>query len=402
MKFKYRAADSGGKITESEIEGSSVADVLGVLASKGLKPITIAPKKSSQSGSKGLFGGGISIKEQIFLTRYLGLMLKVGMDLFSAINILINNFENPATREFLKEVKLSLEKGHPLYTTFAHFPNYFSPVFINLVRAGEESGTLQKVFEDLSVNLEREQNLRNNIRSALFYPALLFIMASFVLLFLVTFAIPRIASVFEGTGSDIPLFSKIVFSTGSILGAHPWLIFGGFFAILIGLFVFFRTAEGKRILYIILNHIPVVRTVVRKVALQRFAVTLSSLLQAGLPILDSLEISADVVGGNNFRDAIRRVAREGLSKGKTLGESFQREPVFPGVVTSLITISERAGQLPEVLETLARFYEEEVNHGIKRLVVFLEPVMLMLIGLVIGLIALAIIVPIYQLVGAFR
>jgi type IV pilus assembly protein PilC len=401
MRFKYKAADLNGKVTEGEATGESINDTLKMLAAQGLKPISVTPI-GKHASSRRIFGGGISIKEQIFLTRYLALMLRVGMNLLSAISVLVDNFENPTLKSFLKEVRISIEKGNPLYTAFARYPQYFSPVFTNLVKAGEHSGTLDQVFENLNINLQREMNLRNSIRAALFYPLILFVLASLVLLFLVTFAIPRIAGIFKDTGGDVPIFSKVVFSVGLALGSHPWLVFGGFFAVMIGLYLFFRSTEGKRTLYTIMSHVPILRTVVERVALQRMAVTLSALLQAGLPILDALEITADVIGNRAFTAALQRVAREGLTKGKTLGDAFRGESIFPGVVTSLIAISEQAGQLPSVLETLARFYEEEVNQGIKRLVTVLEPVMLLGIGAVVGLIALSIIVPIYQLVGAFR
>jgi len=401
MKFKYKAADLSGKFIEGEASGESISDALKVLAAQGLKPISVTPLGKNRRTAR-IFGGGVSIKEQIFLTRYLALMLRVGMNLLSAISVLIDNFENPTLKNFLKEVRISIEKGNPLYMVFARYPQYFSAVFTNLVKAGEQSGTLDQVFESLNLNLEREMNLRNSIRAALFYPLVLFVLASLVLLFLVTFAIPKIAGIFTDTGGDVPVFSRIVFAVGLALGSHPWLVFGGFFAVMIGLYLFFRSAEGKRALYTIMSHVPVLRTVVERVALQRMAVTLSALLKAGLPILDALEITAEVIGNRAFTRALQRVAREGLTKGKTLGEAFRAEPIFPGVVTSLIAISEQAGQLPSVLETLARFYEEEVNQEVKRLVAILEPLMLLLIGGVVGLIALSIIVPIYQLVGAFR
>ena len=401
MKFKYKAADLSGKFIEGEASGESISDALKVLAAQGLKPISVTPLGKNRRTAR-IFGGGVSIKEQIFLTRYLALMLRVGMNLLSAISVLIDNFENPTLKNFLKEVRISIEKGNPLYMVFARYPQYFSAVFTNLVKAGEQSGTLDQVFESLNLNLEREMNLRNSIRAALFYPLVLFVLASLVLLFLVTFAIPKIAGIFTDTGGDVPVFSRIVFAVGLALGSHPWLVFGGFFAVMIGLYLFFRSAEGKRALYTIMSHVPVLRTVVERVALQRMAVTLSALLKAGLPILDALEITAEIIGNRAFTRALQRVAREGLTKGKTLGEAFRAEPIFPGVVTSLIAISEQAGQLPSVLETLARFYEEEVNQEVKRLVAILEPLMLLLIGGVVGLIALSIIVPIYQLVGAFR
>lgn len=402
MKFHYKSADNFGKISEGDFEASAVGDVLHYLATKGLRPVSIAAAKKSRVSSVNLFGAAITSKDTIFLTRYLSLMLKVGTDLFSAINILINNFDKPALRSFLTEVRTGLEKGDPFYAAFARYPNYFSPVFINLVKAGEASGTLDRVFENLSVTLEREEVLRNNIKAATFYPIILFVMAALILLFLVTFAIPKIANVFLSAGVKPPGFSQIVFSVGLFMGRFSALFFGGFFALLFGAFVFFKRPIGRRFGSKIISRMPLIRKVVYKLAIQRFTATLSSLLEAGLPITDALEISSEVVGSNEVRSGLRRVSREGLAKGLTLGDAFQKDSAFPPVVANLIAISEKTGNLSEILKTISRFYEEEASNDIKQLVTILEPLMLVAIGSIVGLIALSVIVPVYQLVGQFR
>ena len=248
------------------------------------------------------------------------------------------------------------------------------------------------------MDLEKEQNLRASIKSALVYPALLFVMASVILLFLVTFALPKIANVFLSGGFNPPLFSRIVFAVGLFMGHYAAIIFIGFFALIASLFFFARTASGRRTLGWLFERLPVVRAVVYRIAVQRFAATASSLLVAGLPILDVLTITAGVVGHGPLKKSLIRIANEGIARGLTLGEAFRRETVLPAVVTNLIAISEKVGHLSDVLKTIADFYDSEVQHSIKRLVVFLEPFMLLVIGTVIGFIALAIIVPVYQFV----
>jgi type II secretory pathway component PulF len=400
MRFKYTASDRAGKLSEGQLDADGVAEVLQFLATKGLKPVTVTATHERKRG-KPLFGGGITTKDKIFLTRYLSLMLRVGTDLFSAINILMNNFQKEAIRSLLQEIREGLERGEPFYVTFARYPNYFSPVFINLVKSGEKSGTLDKVFDNLSVKLEKEETLRSNIKAAMTYPIILFFMAAMIILFLVTFALPRIANVFSTAGISPPGFSRIVFTVGLFLGRNSWLVFGGFFGLVIGSMFFFKSVAGKKILYRILSRTPIVRGVVKKLAVQRFASTFSSLLSAGVPVLDALEITADVVGEQGVATSLREIAREGLAKGLTLGEAFQRQVEFPSVVSNLIAISEKTGHIADILLTLARFYEEEINNDIKKLVTILEPVMLLGIGLIVGMIALAIIVPVYQLVGSF-
>ena len=220
--------------------------------------------------------------------------------------------------------------------------------------------------------------------------------------FLVTFALPKIAEIFSSGGFDPPLFSKVVFAVGLFLNAHLLLLLGGFFVVGIGGTLFFlKTREGKRIATRIIHIIPMVGSIRERVALQRFASTLSALLKSGIPIVTAIQITADAVSDEQVSGALRRVADEGITKGLTLGEAFKREEAFPSVVSNLMAVSEKAGHLDEILKTLGTFYEAEIDAAIKTFISFLEPALLLVIGLTVGVIALSIIVPIYQLVGQF-
>ena len=245
MKFNYKAADAAGKINEGSLEAENAGEVLKVLAYKGLKPISIVPEKAMERKAKGVFGQTITITDKIFLTKYLALMLRVGTDLFRAINILIANFDKPIMKSLLLEIRTNLEKGQPFWQTFAAYPKYFSPVFVNLVKAGEASGSLEKIFEDLSVDLEKEHELQGRIRSALAYPVILFILSVFILFFLVTFALPRISSVFEGGGFNPPAFSRIVFAVGNFLGNNVGIIIAGALVLVAATWVFAKRTSKR-------------------------------------------------------------------------------------------------------------------------------------------------------------
>lgn len=400
MKFHYTAAQVDGRIIEADADASTPAEALQIIAGKGLRPISIKVVKTGMTSGGQVFGQSLAISDKIFLTRYLSLMLKSGTDLFSAINILINDFDKPALKALLIEIRTNLEKGNPFYTTFVNYPNYFSPVFINLVKAGEASGNLSQVLDNLSVSLAKEQELRSKITAALVYPVILLIMSFLMLLLLATFALPKIAEVFSGSGFNPPVFSRIVFAVGLTLNKYAVIVFPGIaIGSIVGWYFLARTASGKKFLGFVSVKVPVINGVLEKLALQRFASTLSSLMKAGLPVVASLEITADAVGSDKIRESLMRISREGLSKGLSLGESFRREQAFPLVVTNLIAISEKAGHIEEILKTLASFYESEVDASVKTLVAFIEPVLLLMIGALVGLIAISVIVPIYQLVG---
>lgn len=403
MRFHYIASQPTGKIVEADFEAGGPAEVLEYLANQGLRPISIKVVKGMEEASRGLiFRKNITIADKVFLTKYLSLMLKVGTDLLKAIDILITDLDKPAMKALLIEIRGNLEKGRPFYTTFLKYPKYFSPVFVNLIKAGEASGNLERVFGELSVSLKKEQDLRRKIKSALTYPIILLVASFSVLILLVSFAVPKIATIFSSFNTKPPLFSRVVISVGLFIGDYIWFILISFAIIGFSLwYLFAKTASSKKILYQFALKIPVIKSVLRQMALQRFAATLSSLLKAGLSILDSLEITSQTVGFEDLKNSLMRISREGVAKGLTIGEAFRREAVFPRVVVNLMAISEKAGHIEDILLALSDFYEGEIEVAIKTMVSFLEPMMLVGIGIIIGTIAIAVIVPIYQLVGQF-
>lgn len=403
MRFRYIASQPDGKIVEGEYEASGPAEVLEYLAAQGLRPVSLKILKGvSEVGSRWALGQAVTVKDKVFLTKYLALMLRVGTDLLRAIDILLADFDKPAMKALLTEIRGALERGQPFYATFSKYPRYFSPVFVNLIKAGEASGNLEQVFESLSVALQKEQDLRQKIKSALTYPIILFSASLTMLFFLVGFALPKIAKVFLTGGIEPPTFSKIVFTVGLFLGEYLWIIL--VLLVIFGVAFWYastKTVSGRRIIYRFILRVPIIKNVLKKMALQRFASTFGALLKAGLPILDALEITADAIGSAELKDSLIRISREGIAKGLTIGDAFRREESFPRVVVNLMAISEKAGHIESILETLANFYESEIESALKSLITFLEPVLLLAIGVVIGTIALSIIVPIYQLVGKF-
>ena len=403
MRFHYVASQANNRVVEGDFEATSPAEVLEYLANHGLRPISLKTVRGIEQ-TKGwrILGNAIDTSDKIFLTKYLGLMLKVGTDLFRAIDILVDDLDKPAMKAFLLEVRSTLEKGQPFFTTFLRYPRYFSSVFVNLIKAGESSGNLEKVFGDLSLSLEKEQELNRSIKSSMTYPTILIIGSVIILTLLVTFALPKIAGIFSGTNAPLPTFSRIVFTVALFLNKYIWIfLLLAVISVVATWYFLTKTSSGKRIIYRFALKIPIIKSVLEQIALQRFAATLSSLLRAGLPILDALEITAQAVGLEDLKNSLIRISREGVARGLTIGEAFRREASFPRIVVNLIAISEKAGHTEDVLETLAGFYGAEVETRIKGLVRFLEPALLVVIGVIIAVIALSVLVPIYQLVGQF-
>ncbi|MCX8016207.1 MAG: type II secretion system F family protein [Patescibacteria group bacterium] len=397
MLFRYRASDSEGKIIEGEGDFINENAVLEFLKGKNLNPINLELVATKTKLRASLLGSPINITDQIFLTRYLALMLKVGTDIFKAIDILIADFEKPSVRSLLIEIRENLSKGQPFYSTFAKYPKIFSPVFTNLIRAGEASGNLEKVFEELSESLEKQRDLGQRIKSALIYPILLVVASIGIVALLVTFAIPKMATLFQGNEMKMPPITQLIFNVSFFLSDYGLYILGFLILLLVGIIMFYKfSLVGRRLFQRLAFKIPLVNNILYKMSYQRFAVTFGALMRAGLPILENLEITATTVGNEEMRQALLRIAHEGVVKGVTLGDAFRREEAFPQTIRTLISIGEKAGHTEEVLHTLSEFYDSEIDAAVKSLVSIFEPLMLVIIGLVVGGIALAVILPVYQ------
>ena len=208
MKFRYIASQTDGRVVERDVDAKDVAEVLAMLSKNNLKPVSVKPFSDVASKELHIFGGKVTLVDQIFISKYLALMLRIGTGLLEAINILISDFKKPAVRNMLIEVRSSLEQGNPFYSTFAKYPKVFGDVYVNLVRAGEESGNLEKTFTDLAQMLTKQKELKEQIRAALIYPIILLIGAIAILIFMVMFALPKIAKVFLEGGFNPPAFSR--------------------------------------------------------------------------------------------------------------------------------------------------------------------------------------------------
>lgn len=402
MLFHYLAQDKQGRIKEGNISQANLKLALDFLVTQNLKPISVKPVPYVIKKRFLFFKETLSLTDKVFLTKYLSLMLRVGTDLFSAIDILIEDFESGPSRRFLLEARANLEQGKPFWYSFSQHPEYFSSVVVNLIKAGENSGNLETTLNQVSVDLERERNLTSKVKSALIYPLLLVVASFAMVIFLVTFAIPKLGDMFLSIGKDIPVYTRVVLTVGMFLNRNIFWVVPLMVGIPLGLFFYFsKTKKGKEMFNDLLEKIPVARDLISKLALERFASVLSSLIKAGMPIIQALETTAKAVSYPKYEAALLRISKEHLVKGLSLGKAFKREKIFPAVVSNLLVIGEKAGQIEDILRTLAGFYETEIDVNLKTLVSLIEPVMLIIMGVVVGGIALSLIVPVYQLVSQF-
>ncbi|TSC78594.1 MAG: type 4 fimbrial assembly protein pilC [Parcubacteria group bacterium Gr01-1014_33] len=403
--YLYTVLDSSGATHQSEIQAEDKSAAAALLAKEGFVLISLKEKGRVRKNALPGFGmfGRITSLDRILLTRHLATIVRAGVPLGEALDILIfNNAHRPVLKKILEEAKRNLEEGHPLSSIFAAYPEYFPPVFVGLIKAGEASGTLEETLESLGNQLLRDHELARKVRAAMVYPLILLGASFGIIVLLITFVLPRLAVAFGRSNVHLPWITLLLVRISAIVSGNKFFTLFGLLAAIIGLIWFFRKPAGKRLLFGLLTRVPVAHDLIRYLALARFSRTLKNLIKSGIPLLEGLDIVATSLGNESYRREIIQMQGE-IRKGVSLADIFRkREEYFPRLVSSLVAVGERTGSLEQSLETIAAFYEEEVDRTLKTLVTFLEPLLLLIMGLIVGGIALSILLPIYQLIGQLR
>jgi len=397
--FEYTAADREGKLTSGEMEAVDRLKVISYLKDQSLLVVSVK-EKSTQPFGKIFSAGKVTSLDRINLSGNLSIMLKAGVSLPEAISVIAKDSKNTYFRQVLSDIRFGLENGKPLSEGLSHFPNDFNNVFVSLVKSGEASGNLQEVLKELNLQLKKDYSLVSKIRAAFAYPIVLVVGLVGVLILLMTFVLPKLVTVFQDANLKIPIMTRIIFAISRALAFKPYLTIIFFFALGMGLFFLFRNKQVRKSLNQFVFHIPVISTLLQQVELTRFARTLGNLLKSGIPIIEALEITADALTLKEYRDIVLS-AKENIAKGVSLANAFRKnEKIIPGLLVSVIQVGEKTAELDEMLLNVANFYEEQVDNSLQSMASLIEPILLVIVGLAIGLVAVSIIVPIYQLMGS--
>lgn len=404
MLYKYEAIDKEGISKIGEFDASDKSSVIEYIEKKGWIPISVKNKSSVDAGgllSMSLFET-IKPIDRIIFVRNLAATVRSGLSISESLDILIADANKKVMKNILVQAKINLQNGQPLSSTFSAFKNFFPSIFVGMLKAGESVGNLDKTLEELARHLLREYNLTKKIKSALAYPILLFIASIAVSALLLTFIMPKLTKAFRQSGVALPAITKFVIGLSNMF-TYSILIDALALAFIIWFFTYFRkTAAGQRFFLSVAFKIPVIRDLVRKVALVRFTRTLGSLISSGAPIIDSMNLASASAGNEYYRNAILDSVEQ-IKNGIPLSKALEsHEMLFPKFLTSLVSVGERTGTLDGILKNFSDFYDEEIDNSLKDLTVFLEPALLLFMGVVVGTIALSILLPIYQLVGKFK
>lgn len=403
--FVYEAINEEGRIVNSEINALNKEEVAATLVQKKLTPIKIEVKGSgsgfSSISSKAIFENFTAL-DKIILTRNLAATIKAGLSLSEALEILVADTTKNIVKKFLIEAQTSVLNGQTLSQVFERNSQYFSPIFTGMVKAGESSGLLDESLRELNAHLDREYKMIKNIKAALTYPLILVVASVGIITMMLTFVLPKLSKSFAQNNVELPFLTKVLVQISNTLTYSP-LLDVVVAAAFIGFILYFRkTKNGKKFISWLMFKIPVVNNLIKKIMLVRFSRTLGGLIGGALSISESLLLTAKAVGNDRYEAAIEAADRD-VKNGIPLSKALKNNPsLFPNFLISLVAVGERTGTLDKVLKNFSDFYEDDVNNALKDLTTFLEPALLLFMGLVVGLIALSILLPIYSMVGTFN
>lgn len=401
MKFRFSASKPSGKI----IRGIRVAEnrdtLRSSMATEGLHVLSLQELRPSLSETLSRIElGGVSTLEKVLFARHLALMLKSGLTITESLDVIADQAPHAGFQRIIHSLHAAVTNGNSLSKSLARHPKVFTPLMISLIRIGESSGTLDANLEYLATQLEKEYDLKQKIRAAMLYPGIIFIATLALGGALSVFVMPKLVKLFEGLDITLPVTTEIFLSIAHFLAAWGIWVIVGIIVLTIILASIRKIPSVQRITHKILLRLPIAGHLALQSTMTRFTRTLHILLKSGLPIVEALSITRDAMSNAVYKDEIS-TAQEQVEKGNLLGEALaERDTYFPKMVSRMISVGEKTGKLDETLRYLAGFYEAEVDTATKNLSTVIEPILLIIIGLIVGGLGIAIITPIYQLSGS--
>jgi general secretion pathway protein F len=400
--FEYRGIlVSTGKQIKGVRDAENAKTLRTVLRKDGILLTTATEEsgsatKKQKSGSLFAFASRPSLNDVSVVTRQLATLIKAGIPLFESLTALVDQTENEALKRALTQVREQIREGSSFAKALEAHPSIFPPLYINMVRAGEASGMLQQVLERITSFLEAQAKLRGKITSAMAYPILMALLGTTLVSVLMVAVVPNVTSIFASMDQALPWYTALLIFVSDIMAGYWWLFLG---LIALGIWSFrrwVRTPAGRLKWHTIVLRIPIVGKLVRMIAIARFSRTLSTLLGAGVALLGAMDIVKNVLG-NAVLEKVVTDAISSIKEGQSVAEPLKRSGQFPPIVTHMITIGEKSGQLEEMLENVSTAYDLEVETRVTVLTSLLEPLMIIFMGGAVGFIAFSILMPLIQM-----
>jgi len=400
--YEYTALDGSGKSVNGIIDADSPVAARQRLRGSGIFPVDV---KETSSRPRDLRSGPVSVSallkrikpgEVSVATRQLSILLGAGVPLVASLDALISQITNPLLKKIVAQIKESVNEGNSLAFALSSHPRIFSSIYVNMVRAGEASGSLDVVLERLADLGEYQQALRSRFKAALAYPVFMFFIGTLVLFFLITFIVPNITQIFREMHHTLPIPTVVLISVSNFLKSFWWLIL---LATAVGIVIIRQlknTPRGRYVWDEVKLRIPVLGPISNKMAVARFGRTLGSLLKAGVPLISALQIVRNIVNNVIIADVIDNTVDE-IQAGKSLASPLAQSRWFPSIVVQMISVGEQSGELETMLSKIADTYDRDVESQIMAMTSMLEPVMILVMGLIVGFVVISILLPIFEM-----
>ncbi|MBA3033695.1 MAG: type II secretion system F family protein [Gammaproteobacteria bacterium] len=388
--FTWEGKDKSGKIVRGEMRGATETVVRTTLRRQGLLVTKVKKQRFKR-------GGRITDKDITLFTRQLATMMKSGVPLLQSFDIVSKGASNPAVGKLIADIKMEVETGSALNQAFRKYPLHFDQLYCNLVEAGEQAGILDELLDRLAIYKEKTQAIIGKIKSALFYPISVLVVAFIVTAVIMIFVVPQFKQVFSSFGADLPGPTLVVIAISDFFVANWYFIFGILGA---GLYAFFYTWKRSLAMQIVMDRLalrlPIFGAVIRKATIARWTRTLSTMFAAGVPLVEALDSVGGASGNYIYREATKQIKAE-ISTGSSLTVAMQNANVFPNMVLQMVSIGEESGQLDAMCSKVADFFEAEVDDAVDALSSLMEPIIMVVLGVVIGGIIVAMYLPIFKL-----
>ncbi len=399
-EFNWEARTRTGEVRKGKMEAENEAAVQRKLSGQQLTPSKIRRK----SNFKFSLGGSVKVKEMVTFTRLFSTMINAGLPIVRCLDILATQQPNPVFKSCLEDVKSNVEQGSTFSEALRRHPTIFDDLFVNLVQAGEVGGILDAIMGRLSIYIEKRAKLLSQVKGALTYPSIVVVIAIGVMAILMSFVIPAFEDMFKNFGGgreNLPGITRMMLALSDIFVSYSWLIALVMIGAAFVLIQIYKNPKGKKFFHKLTLTLPIMGSVMEKIAVARFTRTLGTLLQSGVPILDALEICSRTAGNVIIQEGIMTV-RQSVSEGQNMADPLTKAGVFPDMVVQMIAVGEQTGALDQMLNKIADFYEEETDVAVAAMTASLEPIMMVGVGGMVGVVLVAMYLPIFSLAGSIK
>lgn len=396
--FEYKGVNQAGKNVKSTIDADNIRNARAKLKKDGIFVAELRDKgKAKQTGrKKSKAGGGVNIQDRASMTRQLATLLKANIPLVEALAATADQVEQPALKEAIADIKNMVNEGTTLHKGLQKYPKIFNNIYVTMCEAGEASGTLDVILLRLAEFTESENELNSKVKSAMLYPIIMIVFVTIMLGVMFVFVIPKMQTIFESAELKLPWYTEIVIGTSGVIVNYWYIILMAVFGSVFLFRNWKNSPSGSQSWDKIILSMPIVGKLARMIAVSRFTRTLATLLTGGVPMLQAMDIVKNVVGNSVLALAIEN-ARNNISEGESVAVPLKKSGQFPPIVTHMITIGEKTGELEGMLSQVADSYDFQVKTQIGGLTALLEPVMIIMMGIVIGIIVFSIMIPMFQM-----